>query len=334
FRLGDQDVFLTVSIGMAVSGTATPAEALVRDADAAMYRAKQQGRARCEFFDETMRIEAAARLELQMALHWAIERDEMRVFYQPLVEVASGRVVGLEGLVRWEHPERGLLAPASFVPIAEDAGLIEPIDGFVLRQAVADHVRWRALHPQLPLSVAVNLSAHHLRHPGLAGRVREVLEEQGLEPSALCLELTESVLMEDLDRHAETLLDLRRLGVRLAIDDFGTGYSSLTRLRLFPVDVVKIDRSFVAGLGADARDTAIVRGVIELAHALDLVVVAEGIERPEQLEELHGLRCDLAQGYLFAPPEPADVIDRRLAGEHWPPAAAPPDPVRRIRVGM
>ncbi len=333
FQLGDQDVFLTVSIGMAVSSATMPAEVLLRDADAAMYRAKQQGRARCEFFDETMRTEAEARLELQTALHWALERDELRVFYQPLVEVASGRVVGLEGLVRWQHPERGLLAPASFVPIAEDAGLIVPIDEAVLRQAAADHVRWRELHPQLHLSVAVNLSAHHLRHPGLPGRVREVLEEHGLEPSALCLELTESVLMEDLDRHAETLLDLRRLGVRLAIDDFGTGYSSLTRLQLFPVDVVKIDRSFVAGLGTDPRDTAIVRGVIELAHALDLVVVAEGIERPEQLEELRSLRCDLAQGYLFAPPEPADVVDRRLAGDHWPPAAARPGPVRRIPVG-
>jgi diguanylate cyclase (GGDEF)-like protein len=333
FRLGDQDVFLTVSIGMAVSGAATPAESLLRNADAAMYRAKQQGRARCEFFDETMRTEAAARLELQTALHWAIERDEMRVFYQPLVEVASGRVVGLEGLVRWDHPERGLLAPASFVPIAEDAGLIVPIDEAVLRQAATDHVRWRELHPELHLSVAVNVSAHHLRHPGLADQVRGLLEGQGLEPSALCLELTESVLMEDLDRHAETLLDLRRLGVRLAIDDFGTGYSSLTRLRLFPVDMVKIDRSFVAGLGSDPRDTAIVRGVIELAHALDLVVVAEGIERPEQLDELRALRCDLAQGYLFAPPEPADIIDGRLAGAHWPPAAARPA-VRRIPVGM
>jgi diguanylate cyclase (GGDEF)-like protein len=334
FLLADQEMFLTVSIGMAVSSSAMSAEVLLRDADAAMYRAKQQGRARCEFFDETMRTEAAARLELQTALHWAIERDEMRVYYQPLVEVASGRVVGFEGLVRWQHPERGLLAPGSFVPIAEDSGLIVPIDEAVLRQAAADHVRWRARHPQLHLSVAVNLSAHHLRHPGLAGRVREVLEDHGLEPSALCLELTESVLMEDLDRHAETLLDLRALGVRLAIDDFGTGYSSLTRLRLFPVDVVKIDRSFVAGLGTDPRDTAIVRGVIELAHALDLVVVAEGIERPEQLDELRGLRCDLAQGYLFAPPEPAATVDERLAGDHWPPAAARPVPVRRIPVGM
>ena len=333
FRLGDQDVFLTVSIGMGVSRPAMPAEALLRDADAAMYRAKQQGRARCEFFDETMRTEAATRLELQTALHWAIERDELRVFYQPLVEVASGRVVGLEGLVRWDHPDRGLLAPGSFVPIAEDAGLIVPIDACVLRQAAADHARWRRKHPQLLLSMNVNLSAHHLRHAGLVGRVREVIEEHGLEPSALCLELTESVLMEDLGRHAETLLELRRLGVRLAIDDFGTGYSSLTRLRLFPVDVVKIDRSFVAGLGTDPRDTAIVRGVIDLAHALDLVVVAEGIERPEQLEELRALRCDLAQGYLFAPPEPAAVVDGRLAGEHWPPAAACPATVRRIPVG-
>ncbi|MGH8973113.1 MAG: putative bifunctional diguanylate cyclase/phosphodiesterase [Acidimicrobiia bacterium] len=334
FRLGEQDVFLTVSIGLAISEAVMSAEALLRDADAAMYRAKQQGRARCEFFDETMRTEAAARLDLQTALHWAIERSEMRVFYQPLVEVASGRVVGLEGLVRWDHPERGILSPASFVPVAEEAGLIVPIDESVLRQAVADHSRWRVRHPHQPLSMAVNLSAHHLRNPGLAGRVEAVLEEYGMDASALCVELTESVLMEDLDRHAETLLDLRGMGVRIAIDDFGTGYSSLTYLRRFPVDVVKIDRSFVAGLGTDPRDTAIVRGVIELAHALDLVVVAEGIERPEQLEELLLLRCDLAQGYLFAPPEPAAIVDGRLAGELWPPAAGRPAPVRRIPVGM
>ncbi len=334
FRLGDHEVFLTVSIGMAVSGTAMSAEALLRDADAAMYRAKQQGRARGEFFDETMRTEAASRLELQTALHWAIERDELRVYYQPLVEVASGRVVGLEGLVRWDHPQLGILAPASFVPIAEEAGLIVPLDEAVLRQAAADSARWRAEHPQLHLSMAVNLSAHHLRHAGLAERVGKVMAERGLDPSGLCIELTESVLMEDRDRHAATLGSLRRMGVRLAIDDFGTGYSSLTYLRRFPVDIVKIDRSFVAGLGSDPRDTAIVRGVIELAHALDLVVVAEGIERPEQLEELRTLRCDLAQGYLFAHPEPAGVVGGRLAGEHWPPAAARPAPVRRMRVGM
>ena len=308
FRLGGDDMFVNVSIGIAVSDGSTSAAELLRDADAAMYQAKEQGRGRCEFFDETMRTEAAARLDLQTALHWAISRQEMRVFFQPLVDVRSGEPVGVEALARWAHPTDGIVTPDAFIKLAEESGLIVPIDLAVMEAATAQTARWPRRIGGVPLSVAANLSVHHLHHPGLLGHVRQVLDASGLEPSSLCLELTESVLLEDVDRHIRTLLELRELGVRLAIDDFGTGFSSLTYLKRFPVDVVKIDRSFVAGLGTDMSDTAIVRSVIELAHALSLVVVAEGVERPDQLEALRSLGCDLAQGYLFSPPRPSEEL--------------------------
>jgi diguanylate cyclase (GGDEF)-like protein len=313
FRVTGEEMFLTVSAGIAISGPDPSSEALLRNADAAMYRAKEQGRARCEFFDETMQTEATARLELQTALNWAVQRDEMRVFYQPLVDVASGHAVGVEALVRWDHPERGIVSPESFILLAEETGLIVPIGSSVLHEAARDHRQWREVFPQGLFTISVNLSAHQLRHPGLLDQVRAVLDQYGLQASSLCLELTETALLQDLDRHIGVLMALRSLGVRLALDDFGTGYSSLTYLKQFPVDIVKIDRSFVNGLGVDHYDSTIVRGLVELAHALQLVVVAEGIERPEQWEQLRRLGCDLAQGYLFSPPVPAGVLLDRLA---------------------
>jgi len=319
FRIGGEEIFLTVSVGIAIAGPGASSETLLRNADAAMYRAKEQGRARCEFFDETMQTEAATRLELQTALNWAVQRDEMRVFYQPLINIASGAPVGVEALVRWQHPDRGIVTPADFIPLAEDSGLIVPIGRSVLDRAAADFAAWRTVVPADPFTIAVNLSAHQLRHPGLLEQVRTTLAEYELAPSSLCLELTETALLEDLDRHLGVLLALRDLGVRLALDDFGTGFSSLTYLKRFPVDIVKIDRSFVAGLGVTHCDTAIVRSVIELAHALSLTVVAEGIERPEQLEALRSLGCDVAQGHLFSPARPQaqllQWLDPRRADE-------------------
>jgi diguanylate cyclase (GGDEF)-like protein/PAS domain S-box-containing protein len=322
FRIGGEEIFLTVSVGIAVAGPGASSETLLRNADAAMYRAKEQGRARCEFFDETMQTEAATRLELQTALNWAVQREEMRVFYQPLINIASGTPVGIEALLRWQHPDRGIVAPADFIPLAEDAGLIVPIGRSVLDRAAADFAALRAAAPPGPFSIAVNLSAHQLRHPGLVEEVRVALAKHELAASSLCMELTESALLEDLDRHLRVLMALRDLGVRLALDDFGTGFSSLTYLKRFPVDMVKIDRSFVAGLGVTHCDTAIVRSVIELAHALNLTVVAEGIERPEQLEELRSLGCDLAQGYLFAPALPQALLLQWLGS---PPGRGLPD---------
>jgi diguanylate cyclase (GGDEF)-like protein/PAS domain S-box-containing protein len=310
FTVEGSEVFLSASIGIALgTGGHATADGLLRDADAAMYRAKERGRARVEFFDEAMRVEAAGRLETQNALHRALDRGELRLFYQPVVELASERVVGVEALLRWEHPQRGLLAPRSFIPLAEEAGLIVPIGQWLIEEAARACAHWRSQG----LFVSVNLSARQLRQPDLFGVVAGAVRANALPSGALRLELTESLLMEDLELHGRALTALRDLGVTLAIDDFGTGYSSLTYLRRFPVKVVKIDRSFVAGLGRNLADSAIVDSVIKLAHALDLEVVGEGTETAEQVACLRDLGCDKAQGFYFAPPGPSEAIDVLLA---------------------
>ena len=312
FVVDGQEVFLSASVGIAVSEGAGSPETLLRDADAAMYRAKEKGRSRSEFFDATMRTAAIEHLETQSALHRAIERDELRVLYQPVVDVASGAVTGVEALVRWDHPQFGLVPPASFIPLAEETGLIVPIGAWVLGEATAQLARWRQQPWGGSLTVNVNLSARQLRQPDLVPALMAALLRSGLEPGRLCLELTETTFMEDAGNHRETLTAIQELGVGLAIDDFGTGYSSLTYLKRFPVSVLKVDQAFVRGLGEDASDTAIVKSVIDLAHALGLVVVAEGVETSEQVEHLRELGCDLAQGYFFARPEPAADFERRL----------------------
>ena len=306
-------LFLTLSGGIAVATDDVCAETLLRDADSAMYRAKERGRARCEFFDETMRTEAAARLDLQNALHRALERGEFRVWYQPLIDVKSHASVGVEALVRWQHPERGLVDPSSFIPVAEESGLILPIGASVLRQAARDFADWRR-RPRHPWTVSVNVSGRQLRQPGFADDVLRVLGTHGLEPSMVCLELTESVLMEDIDGHIRTLLELREGGIRVAIDDFGTGYSSLAYLKRLPLDQIKIDRSFVRDILDDPNDAVIVRSIIGLAKSLGLHVLAEGVETDQQREVLLALGCVKGQGYLFAPPGPALELDRLLVG--------------------
>ncbi|HYH52356.1 MAG TPA: EAL domain-containing protein [Acidimicrobiia bacterium] len=311
--VNDEEVFLSASVGIATSDGACSPESLLRDADAAMYRAKENGRDRCEFFDATMRTEATERLEIQSALHRAIERDELRVYYQPVVDLTSGAVAGLEALVRWQHPHHGLVSPASFIPLAEETGLIVPIGAWVLDQTSAQLARWRQQDWGRSLTASVNVSARQLRQSDLIPAPMATLLESGMEPSALCLELTETTFMEDAGSHREALAGIKGLGVALAIDDFGTGYSSLTYLKRFPVSVLKIDQAFVRGLGDDAADTAIVKSVIDLAHALGLVVVAEGVETADQVAHLRRLGCDLAQGYFFARPQPADDIERLLA---------------------
>jgi EAL domain-containing protein (putative c-di-GMP-specific phosphodiesterase class I) len=317
-----------VSVGVAVgTGTDSP-EGLIRDADAAMYRAKAEGRARFEFFDENMRTEAVERLDIESALHRALERDELRVFYQPVISLSTGDVVGIEALVRWMHPQRGLLGPKTFIPLAEETGLIVPIGQWVLEQAGWQWRRWQDARPHAPLTLKVNLSAQQLRRPTLSDSMRAVLDATGLEPGLLCLELTESSFMEDIEYQGAALSALESLGVLLAIDDFGTGYSSLTYLKRFRLNVLKIDQGFVQGLGRDASDTAIVESVIGLAHALDLTVVAEGVETARQAAELVALGCDLAQGYFFAPPAPPEELEAILqpGGATWPPLRRPSRP--------
>jgi diguanylate cyclase (GGDEF)-like protein/PAS domain S-box-containing protein len=321
FEVEGGEVFVTVSVGIAIAEPATSADELLRDADVAMYQAKQRGRARCEFFDEAMRTEAALRLETATALHRALERNEFQTFYQPMIDLHSGAIVGVEALVRWSHPERGLISPAMFIPLAEEQGLIVPIGATVLDEACRQWARWRSEFPgRDPLVLNVNISARQLHSPEFVESIRAVLLAYGVDPGMLCLELTESVLIEDVEAQRHTLAALRELGVGLAIDDFGTGYSSLTYLKRFPVNGIKIDQTFVAGLGRDAFDSAIIESVIELAHAVGLHVTAEGVETLDQLLRLRALGCDYAQGYYFARPQPAADLAALLNWDmegHW-----------------
>ncbi|MGH9002372.1 MAG: putative bifunctional diguanylate cyclase/phosphodiesterase, partial [Acidimicrobiia bacterium] len=243
----------------------------------------------------------------------------------PVIDLATGDVAGVEALVRWMHPQRGLMAPMRFIPLAEETGLIVPIGQWVLEQAAEQWRRWQAARPDRPLLLKVNLSAQQLRRPQLADSVQAVLSATGLDPSQLCLELTESSFMQDIEYHGAALSALESLGVLLAIDDFGTGYSSLTYLKRFPLNILKIDQGFVAGLGRDASDTAIVESVIGLAHALNLTVVAEGVETARQAAELVAMGCDLAQGYFFARPAPPEELDALLlpGGATWPALGRP-----------
>lgn len=316
FHLDGDEHFLSASIGiaLAVTGDDRP-EALLRDADAAMYRAKDRGKGRWELFDETMRVTAMVRLETENALHRAIDRGEFRLFYQPVMSIADGSCTGVEALVRWQYPNRGLVAPHEFIQLAEETGLVIPLGGWVLSEACRQAARWHAERlDNDPFQVAVNLSARQLAHPDLVDSVDRALKATGADPSWLCLEITESVLMDDVDATIGAVKRLKGLGVDLAIDDFGTGYSSLGYLKRFPVDLVKVDRSFVDGLGSDPEDSAIVAAVVSLGHALGLRVVAEGVETEQQLSELVALECDLAQGYFFAPPQPAVDIEDLVLG--------------------
>jgi EAL domain-containing protein (putative c-di-GMP-specific phosphodiesterase class I) len=309
-------VFVSVSLGIAVARDPEQRpEALLRDADAAMYLAKDRGRARFEVFDEAMRDESTERLLLENALRRAPERGELRALYQPIVRLADGAMVAAEALVRWDHPERGLLEASQFVPLAEETGSIIPVGGWVLVEACRQAASWsgNCIAP----AVSVNLSARQLSRPDLVDAVDRALRDSGLNPDRLWLEITESVLMEDADTAVAALERLRALGVHLCVDDFGTGYSSLAYLRRFPVDALKVDRSFVSGLGEDPEDSAIVEAVVSMAHSLHLSVVAEGVETDEQLARLRDLGCELAQGFYFAAPVPASALDPFAASSCW-----------------
>jgi len=311
----DAEVFVGVSIGIAFPSDhdADPGN-LIRDADAAMYRAKEKGRARWEVFDNAMRASAVDRLDIENALRRAQERRELRVFYQPIISLESGRIDGVEALLRWEHPERGLLLPGDFITVAEETGLIVPIGAWVLDQACRQVQRWHASSERAEsLRLSVNISGRQLGHPRLVADVAAAIADTGIDPADVELEITESVLMDDVDMSEETLGQLHALGVKLAVDDFGTGYSSLSYLRRFPVDLLKVDRSFVDGLGEDPGDSAIVTAIITLAHTLGLSAVAEGVESALQLAELRRLGCDRGQGYFMARPAGGPEIGELLA---------------------
>ncbi len=311
FELEGREVFIKASIGIvsssALDGDGNPDD-LLRDADTAMYEAKKKGTAGYEVFHPDLGSRAMWRLKLEGDMHRAVKQGEFRVYYQPLVDLATNRISEVEALVRWEHPERGLLAPGEFLPLAEETGLILPIGRFVLKEAARQMCEWQGLHPsEPPLMVSVNLSARQFRQPDLVGDISRTLEETGLDPRTLKLEITESIAVDDLESTIDTLRELKGMGIKLAIDDFGTGYSSLSYLKRFPIDVLKVARPFVDGLGHDPEDTAVVRATVAFAKAFNLHVTGEGIETAEQLAQLRALGCDSGQGYYFAKPLPSDA---------------------------
>jgi len=314
FHVQGNDLSLTASVGVAVGALAGPApELLLRDADVAMYRAKDGGRDRYEVFDETMLADATERLSVENDLRRGIAQGQLRLYYQPIVHLDTGAIAGFEALVRWQHPARGLLPPLEFIPTAEQTGLIVPLGRYVLAEACRQAAEWTAANPSgEQLRISVNVSAKQLVQPGWSDEVAQVLAESGLAPRQLVLEITESVLMDDADATAVRLEELRRLGVRIAIDDFGTGYSSLGYLRRLPVDILKIDKSFIDGVAEGPHESALARAVVKLASTLRLEAVAEGISSRKQLLQLRRLRCPYGQGFYFSRPEPPDAIPHLL----------------------
>jgi diguanylate cyclase (GGDEF)-like protein len=327
FEVRGREVFVRASIGIAIStGVATNTDDLIRNADTAMYAAKAAGKGRYEFFQPVMHTRALLQFEVQADLQRALDRGEFAVHYQPIIDFSTGAASGMEALVRWLHPTRGLLAPIEFIGVAEESGLIVPLGRWVLAEACRQTAEWRAMYPEASaLTVSVNLSTRQLLEPDLVHQVKAVLDESGLDPSALTLEITEGSLMQDVGTTASKLHHLKELGVSLAIDDFGTGSSSLAYLRQFPIDLLKIDKSFVDQMTTvESEGPALVRAIIELAQTFHLQTVAEGIEASEQLDELRLAGCQSGQGYLFARPLTSDAMEayfRRDVDVHA--AAAP-----------
>jgi diguanylate cyclase (GGDEF)-like protein len=322
FHVGGAEHYVSASLGVAVSRAGDrDAEDLIREADAAMYRAKERGRGCAELYDEPMRAQATSRLRTENELRRALENDELCLHYQPIVDLADGRMTAVEALVRWEHPERGLLGPGEFIPVAEESGLIVALGEWVFREACRQSVAWAAEDAgRAPLAISLNLSARQVFHPGLVERLEQILAETGADPSTLCAEITESAIMEETEASVATLHALRDLGITLVLDDFGTGYSSLAYVRRFPIDVLKIDRSFVADLDShDAEDAgAIVEAIISMARGLRLHVVAEGIETTAHAERLIALGCTSGQGYLYSRPVPPGSIPAMRDGARVP----------------
>ena len=319
FTVGESEVFVTSSIGIAVSKAEyRNAEEVLRDANTAMYNAKSQGPGSCRIFDPAMHEHAVARLKLETDLRQACRNDEFRVHYQPIVSLADRRLSGFEALVRWQHPERGLLGPGKFLEVAHETGMIVSIDRWVLHEACRQMVQWQSQFcPEAPLRIHVNLAHSHIFQPDLLALIQEVLRETGLDADCLVLELTEDVIMDRRGILIETVSNLKALGIGVAIDDFGTGYSSLSYLRQLPIDTLKIDRSFIRAMEKDPADSEFVRAILSLGHNVGMKVIAEGIETQAQLEELTALKSDYGQGFLFSKPLPASGAQELIDAPAW-----------------
>ena len=314
-RAGGADLRLSASIGVALAepGEVVEVERLIEDADAAMYRAKERGGARTELFDSAMREDAVAALAIEQELQHALEEGQLRVYYQPCVDLATGELVGAEALVRWQHPERGLLGPDKFLDVAEETGLIVTMGAWVVGEACRQLAEWRRRPEAEHMFLSLNLGARELTHPDAVTTVLGAVRRSGIEPAALTIEVTEGTAMADGDTGFRALRELSDEGVRVAIDDFGTGYSSLDQVRRMPVDIVKVDRSFVGGMGLDSTSRELVAAVIGMGRALNLLVVAEGIETGEQAATLRDLGCGFGQGFLYSRPLPPEELDDLLA---------------------
>jgi diguanylate cyclase (GGDEF)-like protein len=314
FQIAGNELFIGGSIGVATGAAGEKsADELLRNADFAMYQAKSMGKGRYALFEARMRDAAVERVELASLLRRALDRDELVLHYQPIIDLRSGDVRGLEALVRWQQPDRGLLMPGSFIDIAEETGLIVPIGRWVLREACRQARAWQERFPSdPPLSISVNLSARQFTDPRLVSDIAAAIRDSGIPPTSLVLEITESLLVRETDGTISKLRAIRAMGVRLAIDDFGTGYSSLSYLQRFPLDVLKIDRAFVEAVGG-VEGSALVRSIVDIGRSLRLSTVAEGIERPEQPAQLLALQCEMGQGFLMNRPQDASAIDAFLA---------------------
>lgn len=312
FNCEDEELHVTTHLGMSIyPKDGERIETLLRNADTALYRAKEEGKNKYQIYTPEMSSEAERRVILENSFRRALKRNEFIVYYQPQVDITSGQIVGVEALVRWQNPEFGLVPPVDFIPIAERTGLIVPMGERVLKLACNQAKAWQDAGLP-PIFVAVNLSGRQFQQQDLAKTVARILKESGLKPEYLELEITESYAMQNADFTISVLKDLKNMGVRVSIDDFGTGYSSLSYLKQFPIDTLKIDRSFVRDLSNASNDAAIADAVIALAHSLKLLVVAEGVETRDQLAILKQHRCDRMQGYLFSPPVPADALEKLL----------------------
>jgi EAL domain-containing protein (putative c-di-GMP-specific phosphodiesterase class I) len=315
--LGGMEFHPSASIGIVVSTTGyTIAEDILRDADTAMYRAKEKGRGRFEIFDESMRESVVDMMAVESGIRTALEHGEFQLYYQPIVHVGTARLHHFEALLRWPSSSRGFIPPDEFIPVAEDSGLIVPLGEWVLREACRQMKEWETRFPDRgPLRVSVNISAKQFSRSNLFETVRQVLQETGFAPANLDLEITESVVLEEPERVHQDFLKLRELGVRLHLDDFGTGFSSLGYLRRYPVDCIKIDRSFVSNMHEVKENREIVRSITVMAEALGIEVVAEGVELPEHLALLQEFGCPMAQGFLFSKARRADELEVLLDGE-------------------